>query len=389
MFRKSIFLSAVLCTVLACSLAVAQSDVAELSEQYGNGVHAYFDGDFDLAIQSLSAAIDGGINDPRANYFRGLTYMKLNREREAKADFAAGAKIETGSLNRIFNVSQALARVQGADRLLLEKYREEARLQAYNQELEMRRQRYNDIRQAASRVELNPNVTQPPISHVTEAPAVGSLIDPFSEAPSTAAAVTPGTPATSPQENVVEIEIETPAVTDTTPATPVDPGDMTDPFGAVGAGADNGSSEVETTGVVVDVQVDDPQGTVDAIGGALMQVFGGLGGQMPGMDGPAGMDDPMDMSSDTDPFGAGGMAPIQGEEDPFGDAFGDTDDSGMDTPATDGSDPFGGSADPFGGSADPFGGSADPFDTGDSEDSSDADDSTDADPFGASDPFGN
>ena len=54
----------------------ARAQDGVLSQLYGNGVHAYFAGDFVKAHDLLSSAIAGGSRDPRCYYFRGLAYWE-------------------------------------------------------------------------------------------------------------------------------------------------------------------------------------------------------------------------------------------------------------------------------------------------------------------------
>ena len=76
---------------LLCAWAgQAQAQDGVLSQLYGNGVHAYFAGDYAKAHELLSSAISSGWRDPRCYYFRGLSYWKLGRPQEAAADFQQG-----------------------------------------------------------------------------------------------------------------------------------------------------------------------------------------------------------------------------------------------------------------------------------------------------------
>ena len=120
MLRKLVLVaSAVLCLV-AVNL---RADEVLLEQFYGEGVHAYNQGDYIGAYNSLSSAIKGGTNDPRAYYFRGLAYLKLGRDPEAKADFQAGAELEVGDSADVYPVNRSLERVQGSSRQVLEQYR--------------------------------------------------------------------------------------------------------------------------------------------------------------------------------------------------------------------------------------------------------------------------
>ena len=89
---------------------------AVLSQMYGSGVHAFFAGKYVDAHGYFTSAIEGETNDPRCYYFRGLTYLRLGREEEAKADFQKGAELETADVNKFFRVGRALERIQGSQR---------------------------------------------------------------------------------------------------------------------------------------------------------------------------------------------------------------------------------------------------------------------------------
>ena len=56
---------------------------------YGAGVHAYYAGDYSRAHELLTSAIGPAATtrDPRMYYFRGLCYLRLGRDEEAKQDF--------------------------------------------------------------------------------------------------------------------------------------------------------------------------------------------------------------------------------------------------------------------------------------------------------------
>jgi hypothetical protein len=153
-----------------------------LNEVYGEGVHAYFAGDYREAHALLSKAIDSGSQDPRAYYFRGLAHLRLGRDPEARDDFAEGARLEVADADRFYNVSKSLERVQGRNRLLLERYRSDARLLAF-QDLERRRyERYERIRRAEPDVLLRPPPSDS-IAPPAEAPDELPVEEPAEEMP--------------------------------------------------------------------------------------------------------------------------------------------------------------------------------------------------------------
>lgn len=116
--------------VVCCvsSLAIAPAEVSAQARQlYGNGVHAYFGGRLGEAERLFTSAITQGSQDPRAYYFRGVTYAKQGRQFAADQDFRIAATLEANSKTPM-NVSMSLERVQGAHRIQLERVRRETRV---------------------------------------------------------------------------------------------------------------------------------------------------------------------------------------------------------------------------------------------------------------------
>src|SRR5262245_6489667 len=112
----------------AAGLAVPSlAQDAAVTELYGNGVHAYYAGQYREAHNSLTSAISSGTQDPRCYYYRGLSFLRLGRPNEAKNDFTAGAALEYGDAAGLYHVDRALERCQGAGRLTVERYRAAAR----------------------------------------------------------------------------------------------------------------------------------------------------------------------------------------------------------------------------------------------------------------------
>jgi len=136
------------------SAARSNAEPAPLTTAYGNGVHAYFGGDFQSSYDALSGVIEAGGTDPRAHYFRGLAALKLGRIDEAEADFQQGASLEAEGRGSVGSrvIGRALERVQGCDRLKLEQYRGRARVAALERDREASRRRYSDIYESESDV---------------------------------------------------------------------------------------------------------------------------------------------------------------------------------------------------------------------------------------------
>jgi len=158
-------------------VAIAQESV--LTELYGEGVHAYHSHDLIRAYDLFTRAIDGGLNDPRAYYFRGLTAIESGRSYEAEEDFRAGAAIEarngTGA-----SVGRALTRVQGTSRMMIEKARTEGRLSAQAEMAADAERRYSGQRAVEAEVLQAPPTPRPrPVM-----PGVQPLPVPVAGAPS-------------------------------------------------------------------------------------------------------------------------------------------------------------------------------------------------------------
>lgn len=180
MFRKVCLLIAI---IAASSANVSKADDFLLAQLYGSGVHAYNSGDYMTAYRELTSAIQGGTIDPRAYYFRGLTFLRLGRPQEAVADFKKGADMETGDSNDVFPVSISLARIQGPDRDMLERYREAARVTAHQRQEMERQARYEQRIEAEATVlrKVQPTELTPPPDSSEQTPAAGKSDDPFAE----------------------------------------------------------------------------------------------------------------------------------------------------------------------------------------------------------------
>jgi len=93
----------------------------------GTGMHAFFGSDYQQAYDNLTEVVAAGSNDPRALYFRGLAARRMGRIDEAEADFSEAARLEAAAIGQ-WPVSQTLERVQGSDRLALERHRIRGRI---------------------------------------------------------------------------------------------------------------------------------------------------------------------------------------------------------------------------------------------------------------------
>jgi tetratricopeptide (TPR) repeat protein len=191
----------------------AGAEPAPLTVAYGNGVHAYFEADYQCSYDALSGVIEAGSNDPRAYYYRGLSALKLGRLDEAEADFQQGANLEAEGRGSVGSraIGRALERVQGCDRLKLEQYRGRARVAALERDRSATRQRYSDIyeseadvlrRRRPERIEPAEPVAAPrPKVEAEEGGAVEAAEEPAAErADAEADAERPAEPAGTPSD---------------------------------------------------------------------------------------------------------------------------------------------------------------------------------------------
>lgn len=114
---------------VALMASIASAQDRYLSEMYGEGVHAIFRGNSSAADRSLSQAIDGGFEDARAYYFRGINKMLRGDTGGAESDIRMGAQQEVNGRGS-YNIGIALERVQGPHRIRFEKIRRDALLAA-------------------------------------------------------------------------------------------------------------------------------------------------------------------------------------------------------------------------------------------------------------------
>ena len=112
----------------------SRADEAVLDQLYGDGVHAFFSGDYASAYTRLSTAIRDGSQDPRVFYFRGLAEMRLGREPDGITDLQKGAALEATDVNGRFFVGRSLERIQGSARVVLEQYRDQGREAVFQKE---------------------------------------------------------------------------------------------------------------------------------------------------------------------------------------------------------------------------------------------------------------
>ncbi len=132
--------------LLACERAQAQ-DSPEMTATYGRGVHAYFDNQTNLAEEYFSQVIRTGSTDPRAYYYRAMNRMRNGQQQEAEEDMRIGAAHEASNPGNRHAIGKALERVQGPHRRLLERFRQQARMDRLQQRRQQTRRRYEQLQQ--------------------------------------------------------------------------------------------------------------------------------------------------------------------------------------------------------------------------------------------------
>lgn len=200
------------CGALFTTAAMARED-AILAVAYGNGVHAYYAGDYQRSYDELSTGIDGGTQDPRAFYFRGLAALRLGRLDEADADFALGATAEAAGRGG-WAVGRSLERIQGEPRLQLEKHRVRARMAALQERREAIVRHYSQL-----------DAVRPDVQRSRRPENLPGLPTPADEA----AAEPADEPVTVPAAPMAEDDAEEPAEKPAAPAPK--PAKSDDPFG--------------------------------------------------------------------------------------------------------------------------------------------------------------
>ena len=162
MARNLLFGVAALILIGATGITGSAQD-SLLQDLYGRGVHAYFSRSYEEAHKQLSASIEQGSRDPRCYYFRGLSFSKLGRPDEAKADFKAGADLEAATSEQFYDIANGLQRIQDADRLALESARQTAKLDASKRDKVIKRTRYEQFQEAEQRVLRKPSADVPAV----------------------------------------------------------------------------------------------------------------------------------------------------------------------------------------------------------------------------------
>jgi len=160
---------AALCFLCGGAMLVADTFVTDESDIiYGKGVHAFFDRNYEEAITILSEAEKLNSADPRPYYFLGLACLRQQKTERADHYFEKAAELEYGGrAARDYAVAESLRRIQGDERLQIEKIRAEERINAQKRE-----QRLTEIRYGKENATGREFLRQPAAQHRKEDLAV-------------------------------------------------------------------------------------------------------------------------------------------------------------------------------------------------------------------------
>lgn len=143
--------------VTACPSWAAAAD-----SDYADGVQHFFAGRYDEAVSALTTAVDAGTKDPRVYYFRAVALLRQGQSAAAASDMQDGAKLEAADVHQTYSVGKSLERVQGADRVTLERYRKSARTALRKHQAELAKKRYEQLKLAEAEVLRKAPVYQEP-----------------------------------------------------------------------------------------------------------------------------------------------------------------------------------------------------------------------------------
>ncbi|MDR2756276.1 MAG: tetratricopeptide repeat protein [Planctomycetaceae bacterium] len=163
------------CCHVVSLFGVTEFKVSHSENLYGKGVHTFFDKDYAETIKLLTQVEQLGSEDPRPYYFLALAHSRLKQNDKAVDYFKKAARLERkGQSVRDYNVSEALRRIQGNERLHVERYRNQAKLDWQQAE-----KRKRDILYANEKADEKRILTEIAKHPVVVAPFGAQSIDPL------------------------------------------------------------------------------------------------------------------------------------------------------------------------------------------------------------------
>lgn len=125
--RCILLATAITASVFIAAEAADASNFDAADASYGKGVRAYHSGQLLRAESYFNESLGYNSNDPRLFYYRAALLRRQGRYYEAEAEARTAATLEANGRGGAFNVDRALERLQGSERLFLERVRRETR----------------------------------------------------------------------------------------------------------------------------------------------------------------------------------------------------------------------------------------------------------------------
>jgi len=125
--------------LLAGSGDVVAQPGPSAEQLYSSGVQAFNVQRYAEAIGFFNTIEGLGTQDPRAFFFRGLSYSRAGNAVAAAVDYETAARMELTVAGRSYSVPKALERIQGRERTVIEQYRRAAK-RAWEAEQNLRKQ---------------------------------------------------------------------------------------------------------------------------------------------------------------------------------------------------------------------------------------------------------
>jgi hypothetical protein len=143
--RKSLYTICFIAVLASVPSSISFGALSNPDQLYGAGAHALFAQRYSEAIAYFDKAEAQGVRDPRCFFLRGVANLRLGNAAAATADMRRGAALEWSEPFGNVNVNQALARIQGPERMKIEEARQEASAQWQQVERQRRLDRYGEV----------------------------------------------------------------------------------------------------------------------------------------------------------------------------------------------------------------------------------------------------
>jgi len=299
----------VVSVLVVFGLAISSLAASELSDS----MQLFHQGDYENAYKGLTSLVQEDKQDARIYYYRGLISLRTGHRDAAARDFQLAMQLEAAGAGQ--GVGESLQRIQGQERLILEKYRTMARLAGKQRVQPVSPPAIQRSTQTIQLVRAESPINMPTFRLASEVPIRKSADDPFKDGIGNILA------DDAPAKPVL---VSSPAANDVPVGTGLASNDETDDiFGS----SDNEAPMSSTTAKPATVL-----GAVfRAVTKAAMPKFSTDAlppGIVPGMPGPGGeagfkVGFEVDLGDGEDPFGESDGPAIEDadseEEDPFGD----------------------------------------------------------------------